>query len=76
MNWVFSYVKYSEASFPMSNQYTGLLLITIIIWILLWLGYRNNKHNDEIKEKEKQQRINNRVERRNKLNSLYPKKSD
>ena len=74
---LFSYVKYSEASFPMTGQYTALLLITTIIWILLWIGYRQNKINDEIKKQEKEQRINDKTERRKKLESLYPiKKSN
>ena len=71
---LFSYVKYSEASFPMTGQYTALLLITTIIWILLWIGYRQNKINDEIKKKEKNERINAKTERRKKLESLYPNK--
>ena len=37
MTQVFSYVKYSEASFPMTGQYTALLLITSAIWVLLGL---------------------------------------
>ena len=69
---VFAYVKYSEASFPMTGQYTALLLLTSIIWILLWIGYRQNKINDEIKKKEKEERINAKTERRRKLESLYP----
>ena len=69
---LFSYVKYSEASFPMTGQYTALLLLTTIIWILLWIGYRQNKINDEIKKKEKEVRINEKTERRKKLESLYP----
>ena len=69
---LFSYVKYSEASFPMTGQYTALLLLTTIIWILLWIGYRQNKINDEIKKKEKEERINAKVQRRKKLESLYP----
>tara|TARA_B100000524_G_scaffold323431_1_gene205336 strand:- start:414 stop:650 length:237 start_codon:yes stop_codon:yes gene_type:complete len=69
---LFSYVKYSEASFPMTGQYFSLLLLTIIIWILLWFGYRQNKINDEIKKKEKEERINAKIERRRKLESLYP----
>ena len=69
---IFSYVKYSEASFPMTGQYTALLLITTVIWILLWFGYRQNKINDEIKKKEKDERINAKVQRRKKLESLYP----
>ncbi len=69
---VFSYVKYSEASFPMTGQYTALLLLTTIIWILLWFGYRQNKINDEIKRKEKEERINAKTERIRKLESLYP----
>ena len=72
MSMLFSYVKYSEASFPMTGQYTALLLITSIIWVLLWLGYRQNKINDEIKKKEKEERINAKVQRRKKLESLYP----
>ena len=72
MNSIFSYVKYSEASFPMTGQYIALLLVTSLIWILLWFGYRQNKINDEIKKKEKEQRINAKVERRRKLESLYP----
>ena len=68
----FSYVKYSEASFPMTGQYTALLLLTTVIWILLWIGYRQNKINDEIKKKEKEERINAKTERRRKLESLYP----
>ena len=68
----FSYVKYSEASFPMTSQYMALLLLTPIIWILLWIGYRQNKINDEIKKKEKEERINAKKERRRKLESLYP----
>ena len=69
---LFSYVKYSEASFPMTGQYTALLLLTTIIWALLWIGYRQNKINDEIKKKEKEERINAKTERRRKLESLYP----
>ena len=67
-----SFVKYSEASFPMTGQYTALLLLTTVIWILLWIGYRQNKINDEIKKKEKEERINEKKERRRKLESLYP----
>ena len=74
MDLMFSYVKYSEASFPMTGQYTALLLITSVIWVLLWFGYRQNKINDEIKKKEKEERINARVQRRKKLESLYPNK--
>ena len=69
---IFSYVKYSEASFPMTGQYTALLLLTSVIWVLLWIGYRQNKINDEIKKKEKEERINAKTERRRKLESLYP----
>ena len=72
MSLIFSYVKYSEASFPMTGQYTSLLLITSVIWVLLWFGYRQNKINDEIKKKEKEERINAKVKRRKKLESLYP----
>ena len=69
---LFSYVKYSEASFPMTGQYTALLLLTTVIWVLLWIGYRQNKINDEIKRKEKEERINTKNERIRKLESLYP----
>jgi len=72
MSLLFSYVKYSDASFPMTVQYTAILLITSIIWVLLWFGYRQNKINDEIKKKEKEERINAKVQRRKKLESLYP----
>ena len=74
MTKLFSYVKYSEASFQMSNEYIALLLITTCIWILLWLGYRKNKINDENKLKEKEARIKAKTERRRKLESLYPSK--
>ena len=50
---IFAYVKYSDASFPMTGQYTVLLILTTFVWILLWFGYRQNKINDEIKKKEK-----------------------
>ena len=73
---LFSYVKYSEASFPMTGQYTALLLLTSVIWVLLWIGYRQNKINDEIKKKEKEERINAKTERRRKLESLYPNKKN
>ena len=73
---IFSYVKYSEASFPMTGQYTALLILTTVVWILLWFGYRQNKINDEIKEKEKKERINAKVERRKKLESLYPNRKN
>ena len=59
----------------MSNEYIGLLLITTSIWILLWLGYRKNKINDENKMKEKKARIKAKTERRIKLESLYPSKN-
>ena len=72
MSPMFSYVKYSEASFPMTSQCTALLLITSVIWVLLWFGYRQNKINDEIKRKEKEERINAKVKRRKKMESLYP----
>ena len=74
MERLFSYVKYSEASFQMTSQYTALLLITSVAWILLWFGYRNNKLNDEKKMKEKQDRIKAKTGRRKKLDSLYPNK--
>ena len=51
MTKLFSYVKYSEASFQMSNEYIALLLITTFIWLLLWLGYKKNKINDVFKAK-------------------------
>ena len=73
---IFSYVKYSEASFPMTGQYIALLLLTLVIWILLWIGYRQNKINDEMKKKEKEDRINKKTERRRKLESLYPNKKN
>ena len=73
---VFSYIKYSEATFPMTGQYIALLLLTSVIWILLWIGYRQNKINDEIKKKEKEERINAKTERRRKLESLYPNRKD
>ena len=72
MDILFSYVKYSEASFQMTSQYTALLLITSSVWILLFLGYRNNKFNDEKEKKEKQKRINAKTAQRKKLDSLYP----
>ena len=60
----------------MSNEYIALLVITTSIWILLWLGYRKNKINDENKMKEKQARIKAKTERRRKLESLYPSKTN
>ncbi len=72
---LFSYVKYSEASFPMTGQYTALLLLTTVIWVLLWIGFRRNKINDEIKKKEKEERINAKTERKRKLESLYPNRN-
>ena len=72
MTKLFSYVKYSEASFQMSTEYIALLIISTSIWILLWLGYRKNKINDEIKFKEKKARIEAKTERRKKLERLYP----
>ena len=71
-----SYVKYSEASFPMTGQYTALLLLTTVIWVLLWIGYRQNKINDEIKKKEKEERIKAKTERKRKLESLYPNRKN
>ena len=56
----------------MTGQYTALHLITSVIWVLLWFGYRQNKINDEIQKKEKEERINAKVQRRKKLESLYP----
>ena len=58
----------------MTGEYTVLLILTTFVWILLWFGYRQNKINDEIKKKEKEARINAKVERRKKLESLYPKR--
>ena len=60
----------------MTSQYTALFLITSIIWVLLWLGYRQNKINDEIKKKEKEERINSKIKRRKKLESLYPNRKE
>ena len=71
---IFSYVKYSEASFSMTGQYAVLLALTTFVWILLWCGYWLNKINDEIKKKEKEVRINAKIERRKKLESLYPER--
>ena len=59
----------------MSNEYIALLIITISIWILLWLGYRKNKINDENKLKKKQARIKAKTKRRKKLESLYPSRN-
>ena len=58
----------------MTGQYAVLLVLTTFVWILLWFGYRQNKINDEIKKKEKEARINAKIERRKKLESLYPKR--
>ena len=58
----------------MTGQYAVLLVLTTFVWILLWFGYRQNKINDEIKKKEKEVRINAKIERRKKLESLYPKR--
>ena len=58
----------------MTGQYTLLLVLTTFVWILLWFGYRQNKINDEIKKKEKEVRINAKIEKRKKLESLYPKR--
>jgi len=58
----------------MTGQYTVLLILTTFVWILLWFGYRQNKINDEIKKKEKEVRINAKIEKRKKLESLYPKR--
>ena len=41
----------------MTGQYTALLLITSVIWVLLWFGYRQNKINDEIKKKKKKKEL-------------------
>ena len=70
---IFSYVKYSEASFQMSSLYSALLIITILIWILMWIGYRNNKINDEYIKRERDQKLLKKNEQRKKLESLYPK---
>tara|TARA_B100000212_G_scaffold336281_1_gene309394 strand:+ start:410 stop:592 length:183 start_codon:yes stop_codon:yes gene_type:complete len=59
----------------MSYEYFALLVITTSIWILLLLGYRKNKINDENKMKEKQARIEAKIQRRRKLESLYPSKN-
>ena len=75
MTKLFSYVKYSEASFQMSNEYIALFIITSGIWILLWLGYRKNKISDENNKREKQARIQLKTERRKKLESLYPSRN-
>ena len=72
----FSYVKYSEANFPMTGNYTALFLLTTVAWILLWIGYRQNKINDDIKKKEKEERINAKTARRRKLESLYPNRKN
>ena len=56
----------------MTSQYAGLLIFTTFLWILLWVGYRQNKINDDIKKKEKELRINEKVTRRKKIESLYP----
>ena len=74
MESIFSYVRYSEASFQMSSQYTALLILTSSIWILLWFGYRNNKINDDNKRKEREERIKAKTQRRKQLESLYPNK--
>ena len=58
----------------MTGQYAVLLVLTTFVWILLWFGYRQNKINDEIKKKEKEVRINAKIEKRKKLESLYPKR--
>ncbi len=60
----------------MTSQYTALLLGTSLVWILLWIGYRQNKINDEIKKKEKEERINAKVKRRKQLESLYPNRKN
>ena len=58
----------------MSGAYTALFLITSAIWVLLWIGYRNNKINDENKEKDKIRIAKEKDERLRKLKSLYPKR--
>ena len=73
MNDLFAYVKYSQAEFSMSWQYLGLFVFTNFLWVFLWLGYKNNKKYDEIREKEKSDRIAKKKDRQQKLSKLYPK---
>tara|TARA_B100001029_G_C14611624_1_gene209275 strand:- start:57 stop:242 length:186 start_codon:yes stop_codon:yes gene_type:complete len=56
----------------MTGQYISLLLITLLIWIFLWFGYRNNKINDEHKEKLRKKILQDKNLRLEKLSRLYP----
>ena len=53
MNQIFSYVLYSQAELQWSWQYAIVSLIGCIICVGLWLGYRNNRINDEKKKADK-----------------------
>ena len=70
----FSYVQYSQAQIQWSWQYALIWLIGVVIFIGLWIGYRNNEIEDEKKKLAKDLAVKARKQRLEKLESLYPKK--
>ena len=75
MTRIFAYVQYSQAQMQWSWQYDALIwLIGVVIFIGLWIGYRNNEIEDEKKKLAKDLAVKARNQRLKKLESLYPKK--
>ena len=71
---IFTYVKYSQAQIQWSWQYALISLIGGVIFVGLWIGYRNNEIEDEKKKLAKDLAVKARKQRLEKLASLYPKK--
>ena len=70
----YAYVQYSQAQIEWSWQYALISLIGVVIFIGLWIGYRNNEIEDEKKKLAKDLAVKARKQRLEKLESLYPKK--
>ncbi len=75
MDLFFSYVQYSQAELQWSWQYATISLIGCMTCIGLWIGYRNNKINDDKRRMEKQAHLQENQDRLKRIASLYPKKA-
>ena len=71
---LFSYIQYSQAQIEWSWEYGLVFFIGLLIFIGLWIGYRNNEIEDQKRKRLKVATDNAKKARLERLDALYPNK--
>ncbi len=74
MRDLFSYIQYSKAELQWNLGYAVVFLFLGIVFVALWIGYRNNQISDNQKRKAKIAGVKEKKKRLEKIASLYPEK--